>query len=79
MSYHFNPSEYNHLIRRKIGVLDLGLFIKNIEYYPDDIYLMTDGNAGNPHLLTLSNGDTFKFRHFQEVINKYGVLSNENR
>jgi hypothetical protein len=75
MSYHFNPTEYNHLIGRKIGSLDL--FIKNIEYYPDDIYVMTDGNAGKPHLLTLSNEETFKFRQFQEVVNKYGVLSNE--
>jgi hypothetical protein len=73
MTYHFNPSEYNHLIGRKIWVL----FIKNIEYCPDDIYVMTDGNAGKPHLLTLSNGETFQFRQFQEVINKYGDLSNE--
>jgi hypothetical protein len=73
MSYHFNPSEYNHLIGKKLG--DNELLIRNIEYYPDDIYTMTDGNAGKPHLLTLCNGETFKFRQFQEVIYKYGHLT----
>jgi len=73
MTYHFNPSEYNYLIQRTIG----NLVITNIEYCPDDTYNMTDGHAGNPYLLILSNGDTFKFRYFQEVINKYGVLIDE--
>jgi len=70
MSYHFGEGEYNHLIGRKIG----DLFIKNIEYTPDDVYITTDGNAGKPYLLILCNGDVFRFRHFQEVINKYGHL-----
>lgn len=73
MSYHFNPSEYNHLIGKKLG--DNELLISNIEYHPDDTYTMTDGNAGNPHLLTLCTGETFKFRQFQEVIHKYGHLT----
>jgi uncharacterized protein YlzI (FlbEa/FlbD family) len=71
MSCHFGPNEYNHLIGEK---LNNNLLIQNIEYAPDTIYTMTDGYAGNPHLLTLCNGDTFQFRHFQEVINKYGEL-----
>lgn len=71
MPYHFGENEYNHLIREKIGEL----LIKNIEYIPDNIYIISDGNAGNPYLLTLCNGDTFKFRQFQEVIKKYGLLN----
>ena len=70
MPYHFGNNEYNHLIGRKVGEL----FIKNIEYIPDDNYMMTDGHAGKPYLLTLSNGETFQFRQFQEVVNKYGIL-----
>ena len=69
MTYHFGNKEYNHLIGRKLG----DWVIENIEYSPDDDYMMTDGNYGKPYLLVLSNGDTFKFRQFQEVINKYGV------
>ena len=67
MPYHFGNNEYAHLIGKKIG----NLLIENIEYSPDDIYTMTDGNSGKPYLLVLSNGDTFQFRQFQEVINKY--------
>jgi hypothetical protein len=74
MTYHFGKNEYNHLIGRKLGEL----LIKNIEYIPDNIYIINDGNAGNPYLLTLCNGDTFQFRQFQEVINKYGSLKYEN-
>jgi hypothetical protein len=71
MSYHFSPNEYNHLIGQTLGGK---LEIINIEHSPDNIYMTTDGHMGNPHLLTLSNGDTFKFRHFTEVINKYGDI-----
>ena len=70
MPYHFGEKEYNHLIGRKIG----NFIIINIEYRPDDVYMMTDGHAGNPYLLILCNKDTFMFRQFQEVINKYGCL-----
>jgi len=69
MTYHFGNNEYNHFIGRKVG----GLLIKKIEYNPDDVYTMTDGHSGNPYLLVLSNEDTFPFRQFQEVIDKYGV------
>jgi hypothetical protein len=75
MSYHFGANEYNHWIGKPLGEL----VIKNIEYIPDSIYRMTDGHAGNPHLLTLSNGDTFPFRQFQEAIDKYclnGIINN---
>jgi hypothetical protein len=71
MSYHFSPNEYNHLIGQTLGD---ELLIINIEYSPDNIYITTDGHMGNPHLLTLSNGDTFQFRQFTEVINKYGDI-----
>jgi uncharacterized protein YlzI (FlbEa/FlbD family) len=70
MTYHFGANEYNHLIGREIN----NFLIKNIEYRPDDTYTMTDGHSGNPYLLILSNGDTFQFRQFEEVINKYGQL-----
>jgi hypothetical protein len=70
MSYHFSGTEYNHLIGQKIG----NLVIKNIEYNPDNLYSMTDGHSGKPYLLILSNRNTFRFRQFQEVINKYGNL-----
>ena len=70
MPYHFGENEYNHLIGRKLGEI----LIKNIEYIPDDIYIMSDGHSGKPYLLTLENGETFQFRQFQEVINKYGNL-----
>lgn len=69
MTYHFGNNEYNHLIGRKLGEV----LIKNIEYSPDDLYMMTDGHSGKPYLLVLSNGDTLQFRQFQEVINKYGA------
>ena len=69
MTFHFGNNEYNHLIGRKLG----GVLIKNIEYSPDDVYTMTDGHSGKAYLLVLSNGDTFPFRQFQEVIDKYGV------
>lgn len=71
MPYHFGGNEYRHLIGRNLG----GLLINNIEYSPDNIYIMNDGYAGNPYLLTLCNGETCQFRHFQEVINKYGFLN----
>ena len=67
MTYHFGNNEYAHLIGKELG----DLLIENIEYSPDDVYTMTDGNSGKPYLLVLSNGDTFQFRQFQEVINKY--------
>ena len=70
MSHHFGANEYNHLIKQKL----CDLLIINIEYIPDNLYNLTDGNAGNPYMLTLCNGDTFQFRQFQEVINKYGSL-----
>ena len=69
MTYHFGNNEYAYLIGRKIG----GVVIENIEYSPDDVYTMTDGHSGNPYILVLSNEDTFPFRQFQEVINKYGA------
>ena len=69
MTYHFGNNEYAHLIGRKVG----GVLIENIEYSPDDVYTMTDGHSGKPYILVLSNGDTFPFRQFQEVIDKYGV------
>ena len=68
MSYHFGDNEYNHLIGGTVN----DVLIKNIEYNPDNIYMMTDGHAGKPYLLILSNGFTFQFRQFQEVINEYG-------
>ena len=52
MSYHFSPNEYNHLIGETLGD---NLLIIYIEYIPDNNYIMTDGNFGNPYLLTLSN------------------------
>lgn len=67
---HFGINEYNHLIGLKID----DLFINNIEYLPDTIYTLTDGNYGKPYLLIFSNGETFQFRQFQEVINKFGNL-----
>jgi len=70
MTYHFGNNEYNNLIGRKVG----GLLIKTIEYSPDEVYTMTDGHSGKPYVLVLSNGDTFPFRQFQEVIDKYGIL-----
>ena len=70
MPYHFGENEYNHLIGRKLGEV----FIKNIEYIPDNIYIMSDGHSGKPYVLTFDNGETFQFRQFQEVINKYGNL-----
>jgi hypothetical protein len=70
MPYHFGNNEYIHLIGKKIG----DLLIINIEYNPDNLYLITDGYSGKPYLLVLSNGDNFQFRQFEEVINKYGSL-----
>jgi hypothetical protein len=70
MSYHFGAGEYNHLIGRKVG----DSLIVNIKYAPDSVYMMTDGHAGKPHLLFLCNGETFQFRQFQEVVDKYGSL-----
>ena len=71
ISLHFGPDEYKHLIGHKLG----DLLIQNIQYEPDNVYNMTDGHAGNPHLLTLSDGKTFQFRNFQEAVDKYGDLT----
>lgn len=73
MSYHFGANEYRHLIKQKLSAL----LIINIEYTSDNLYNLTDGNAGKPYVLTLCNGDTFQFCQFQEVINKYGSLKCE--
>ena len=70
MPYHFGKNEWDHYIGKQLG----DFIIINIEYSPDSVYIMTDGHAGKPHLLILSNGDTFRFRHFEEVIIKYGDL-----
>jgi hypothetical protein len=70
MSYHFGKNEYNRYIGEQLG----DFIIIDIEYRPDSVYMMTDGQAGKPHFMTLSNGDTFQFRHFEEVIMKYGHL-----
>jgi hypothetical protein len=74
MPHHFGRNEYNYLIGRKLGEL----IILNIEYSPDESYLINDGYNGNPYLLTLCNGDTFNFRNFQEAISKYGRLNSIN-
>ena len=71
MPYHYGRDEYKHLIRKTIGG---DLIIRNIEYKPDNVYIMTDGHAGKPHLLTLSNEDTLQFRQIEEVVIKYGHL-----
>jgi hypothetical protein len=71
MPYHYGDNEYKHLIGQKIGEF----LIKNIEYLPDNDYIINDGYIGNPYLLILDNEDTFQFRQFQEVINKYGCLN----
>lgn len=73
MSYHFGKNEYNNLIKQKLD----DLVIKNIEYIPDNLYMLSDGNVGKPYVLTLCNSDIFQFRQFQEVINKYGYLKCE--
>jgi len=70
MSYHFGKGEYNHLIGKNVGEFK----IINIEYKPDNTYSITDGYAGKPHFLTLSNGETMMFRNFKEVVDKYGHL-----
>jgi hypothetical protein len=70
MPYHFGNNEYEHLIGGTVG----NVVIKNIEFRPDNIYMGTDGYAGNPYLLVLNNGKTFQFRQFQEVVNKYGTF-----
>ena len=75
MSYHFGNNEYVHLIGRKIG----DLLITNIEYSPDDVYMMTDGYSGKPYLLILSNGNKFQFRQFEEVINIYGSFTHYSK
>lgn len=68
MPYHFGDDEYKHLIGGTINCV----LIKNIDYSPDNVYMMTDGHAGKPYLLILDNGTTFQFRQFQEVIDKFG-------
>ena len=70
MSYHFSNNEYKHFIGSIVGPHR----IEKIESYLDKLYIMTDGYAGNAYLLTLDNGETFNFRSFQKVIDKYGSL-----
>lgn len=65
-----SDNEYKHLIGQTVGSLS----IKNIEYSPSKVYYITDGSCGNTYILTLENGETFNFRSFQEVVNKYGAL-----
>ena len=70
MPYHYGNNEYKHLIGIKIG----DFIIKNIEYKPDNEYLINDGYTGKPYILILCNEQTFQFRQFQEVINKFCSL-----
>ena len=70
MVYHFGPNEYNYLIGSKIGIF----LIKHIAFIPDNIYNNTDGQAGNGYLIIFENKETFSFRNFQEVVDKYGNL-----
>jgi hypothetical protein len=57
-----------------IGGTVNNVVIQDIEYNPDDLFIATDGRAGKPYLLIFSNGTTFQFRQFQEVINTCGIF-----
>lgn len=83
MSYHFGPSQYEHL--NNGYVLSRGenlcrYWIKSLRYSPDSIYQNTDGHAGNAFcvdLIKLDDNDNktqifVHFRHFGEIAKIYG-------
>lgn len=80
MPYHFENNEYYHLIGKSL-LNDSGVVcvIQGIYEERDFIYNMTDGHLGNAYKIYLSfpgsdEMDFFHFRHFEEVVAKYGKL-----
>jgi len=75
---HYGDNEYAHLIGRRLQNTITGEFlvIKDIVYDPSEVYKMTDGHAGDAYRVFFVDADeTFHFRHFKEVVAKYGELA----
>jgi hypothetical protein len=78
MSYHFGNNEYRHLIGKKMIRTDNKVVvIKDIYSDPDEIYSVTDGNAGNAYTIVFDNQDKIQFRSIWQILEKYGTFYEE--
>jgi hypothetical protein len=80
MSIHYGNNEYYHLVGRVlIDQNNVCRVIQGIREDRDSIYNMTDGHAGNAYRVYLMAAgsdemESLHFRHFKEVVRKYGEL-----
>jgi hypothetical protein len=80
MTYHFGNNEYAHLVGKKMINQDQTIVnIVDIYSDPDEIYICTDGYAGNAYTIVLDNGDTINFRYILQILDKYGAFYSEKK
>ena len=83
MTYHFGSNEYYHLVGRVLmNEAGVSRIIQGLQEEHDSVYRFTDGIAGNAYRIYVMVAGTdemesLHFRHFREVIKKYGVLQPE--
>ena len=73
---HYGNDEYKHLEGRTLmDASGKTLIIDKIISAQDSVYRMTDGHAGNAYRVSFAeSNETFDFRHFASVVEKYGKL-----
>jgi hypothetical protein len=80
MQIHFGNDEYKYLVGKTLLSSDnVCRVIQEIRYSPDSRYHLTDGYAGNAYCISLMVAgsdeiESLHFRHFIEVVKKYGEL-----
>jgi hypothetical protein len=80
MSIHYGNNEYYHLVGKVlVDQNNVCRVIQGIREERDNIYNMTDGHAGNAYRVYLmatgsDEMESLHFRHFKEVVRKYGEL-----
>ena len=83
MTYHFGSNEYYHLVGRVLmNEVGVSRIIQGLQEEHDSVYRFTDGISGNAYRIYVMVAGTdemesLHFRHFREVIKKYGVLQPE--
>jgi hypothetical protein len=83
MSIHYGQNEYYHLVGRVlIDQNNVCRVIQGMREERDSVYNMTDGHAGKAYRVYLMAAgsdemESLHFRHFTEVIKKYGELQSE--
>ena len=80
MTYHYGNNEYYHLVGRVL-VNEYGVcrVIQGLQEEHDSVYRFTDGITGNAYRVYVmvagsDEMESFHFRHFREVVAKYGEL-----